>query len=192
MQYKKVLAILMAVCLIAAFTGCSKKQEASYTPANPNEEFVLEIYAPSELMAVMTDLAERYTAYAPRATVRITYDDGVVQAAKIEAGYLCDIYVSDEESFMDWLDIECDEEANPNRNDKIVSSTRHAFVEGPGNEDYMPEDMELAEDEVYTTTYSVAVCRTTGKPYESEQFINFMLSDEVKGSYEPFGFTKAE
>ena len=194
MHFKKVLALLMAACLIFAAAGCKKEsQEPSYVPANPNEEFILEIYAPSELMAVMTDVANRYsTTVAPRASVRITFDDGVIQTAKIEAGTPCDIFVADEKRFMDWLDAECDEEANPNKNDKIVSSTRHDFVTGPGNEDYMPEDMELAEGEVYNTTYSVAVCRATALSYESEQFVNYMLSDEVTDIYEVYGFTKIE
>ena len=191
MHFKKVLALLMAACLIFAAAGC-KKEQYNFTPANPDEEFVLEVFAPTALMGVMTDLTELYSTYAPRASVRVSFDDGVVQTAKVEAGTPCDIFISDEELFMDWLDIECDETANPNRNDKIVSATRHAFAEGPGNEDYMPEDMELAEGEVYMTTYSVAVCRATGKSYESEQFVNFMLSDDVKSVLETYGFTKIE
>lgn len=189
MHFKRILALLMTAALVFAFTGC-KKQPKGYQPANPNEEFILEVYAPEELMAVMTDLTERYSTIAPRASVRVSFDEGMVQAAKIEAGYACDIYVSDEERFMDWLDAECSQEANPNRNDKIVSSTRHAFAEGPGNEEYREEETELAEGEVYNTTFSVAVCRTTNLSYESEQFINFMLSDEVADVYETYGFTR--
>ena len=190
MHFKKFLALMAAVCLIFACTGCKEEQQYHYSPANPDEEFVLEIYAPTELMGVMTDLTEKYSTYAPRASVRVSFDDGVVQTAKIEGDYPCDIFIADEEIFMDWLDIECDETANPNRNDKIVSSTRHDLAEGPGNEDYMPEGTELAEGEVYMTTFSVAVCRATGKPYEAEQFINFMLSDEVRDIYETYGFTR--
>lgn len=187
MQYKRVLAALLAAVLVFSFTGC-KKQKVSYQPANPNEEFVLQIYAPEELMAVMTDLTERYSVIAPRASVLVSFDEGAVLAAKIEGGYPCDIYVSDEPRFMDWLDSECGEEANPNKNDKIVSSTRHDFITGPGNEEYMPEDTELAEGEVYNTTYSVAVCRATGIPYEAEMFINFMLGEEAQRIYEVYGF----
>ena len=186
MQLKRSLALLTAVVLLFAFTGCKKQTEPGYTPANPSEEFVLEIYAPEELMAIMTDLTYHYSTYAPRASIRVNYDEGVILAAKIEAGTPCDIYVSDEESFMDWLDAECDEEKNPNHNDKIVSATRVDFLTGPGNEKYAKE--ELAEDEVYMTTYSVAVCRATNLSYESEQFIKFMLSDEAKAIYEVYGF----
>lgn len=191
MQRKKVLALLLAVCLVFTAAACKKQAKVSYQPANPNEEFVLQIYAAEELMAVMTDLTERYSTVAPRASVVVNYDEGAVLAAKIEAGAPCDIYVSDEQSFMDWLDQECGEEKNPNHNDKIVSDTRHDIAEGPGNEKYMPEDMQLAEGEVYTTTYSAAVCRATGKPYESEMFISFMLSEDVRDVYETYGFTQA-
>lgn len=186
MQYKRILALLTAVTLMFAFTACKKEEAAHYTPANPNEEFVLDIYASDELVGVMSDLAYRYSTYAPRASIRITYDEGAVLAAKIEAGAVCDIYVSDDSRFMDWLDQECDEEKNPNHNDKIVSDTRKDIAVGPGNEKYAEE--ELAEGEVYTTTFSAAVCRTTGIPYEAEQFILFMLSEDAKDAYEAYGY----
>ena len=190
MQYKRFLAALTAVILIFSFAACKKEPEVPYYPANPNEEFVLDIFASEEMVGVMSDIVYRYSTVAPRASVRITYDEGAILAAKIEAGTPCDIYVSDEVRFMDWLDPECDEEKNPNKNDKIVPETRAEFAEGPGNEKYAQE--ELAEDEVYTTTFSVAVCRATALSYESEQFIKFMLSDEVKDIYETYGFSRIE
>ena len=190
MQYKKFLAALMAVILVFAFTACKKDTTPGYDPANPNEQFVLDIFASEELMGVMSDLVYRYSTYAPRASVRITFDEGAILAAKIEAGTPCDIYVTDEESFMDWLDQECGEDRNPNRNDKIVSETRTDIAVGPGNEKYAPE--ELAEGEVYTTTFSAAVCRATALPYESEQFILFMTSEDVKDVYETYGYSQIE
>jgi ABC-type molybdate transport system substrate-binding protein len=98
--------------------------------------------------------------------------------------------VSDDTRFMDWLDIECSVEANPNGNDKIVSATRHDFVTGPGNEKYAQE--EIPEGEVYITTYTVAVCRSTGLSYESEMFVNFMLSEAAREAYEAYGFEMIE
>ena len=189
MQYKRFLAALMAAVLMFAFTAC-KKEQAGYDPANPNEEFVLDVFASEEMLAVMSDIVYRYSTHAPRASIRITFDEGAILAAKIEAGTPCDIYVSDEVRFMDWLDKECDEEKNPNHNDKIVSETRKDLAVGPGNEKYAQE--ELAEGEVYNTTFSAAVCRATALPYESEQFILFMLSDEVKDIYETYGFSLIE
>ena len=190
MKYKRFLAALMAAVLLFAITACKKEEKVPYYPANPNEEFVLNIFASEELVAVMSDLVYRYSTYAPRASVRVTSDEGAILAAKIEAGTPCDIYVSDDVRFMDWLDAECDEEKNPNHNDKIVSETRRDIAVGPGNEKYAEE--EIAEGEVYTTTFSAAVCRATALSYESEQFILFMLSDEVKDVYEAYGFSRIE
>ncbi|MBP5749444.1 MAG: hypothetical protein J6X24_01505, partial [Firmicutes bacterium] len=136
MQYKRFLAALTAVILLFSFTACKKEPEVPYYPANPNEEFVLDIFASEEMIGVMSDIVYRYSTYAPRASVRITYDEGAILAAKIEAGTPCDIYVSDEVRFMDWLDPECDEEKNPNKNDKIVPETRVEFAVGPCNEKY--------------------------------------------------------
>ena len=190
MPYKRFLAVLLTASLLFAFTACKKEEEAHYEPANPNEEFVLDIFVPEEMLVIMSDIVYRYSAYAPRASVRVTYDEGAILAAKIEAGTPCDIYVSDDVRFMDWLDAECSEEQNPNHNDKIVPETRKDFAVGPGNEKYAQE--EVAEGEVYTTTFTAAVCRATGIPYESEQFILFMMSDEVKDIYETYGFTRIE
>jgi ABC-type molybdate transport system substrate-binding protein len=190
MKYKRFLAALTAVLLLFSITGCKKEPEVPYYPANPNEEFVLDIFASDELVGVMSDIVYRYSTYAPRASIRITYDEGAILAAKIEAGTPCDVYVSDEVSFMDWLDQECGEDKNPNRNDKIVSETRKDVAYGPGNEKYAEE--ELAEGEVYNTTFSAAVCRSTALPYEAEQFINFMLSEEVSDIYETYGFSRVE
>ncbi len=190
MQYKKFLAALMAVILVFTFAACKKNTKPGYDPANPNEEFVLDVFASEELMGVLSDIVYRYSTYAPRASIRITFDEGAILAAKIEAGTPCDIYVSDEVRFMDWLDQECDEEKNPNHNDKIVSETRADIAYGPGNEKYAEE--ELAEGEIYNTTFSAAVCRATALPYEAEQFIQFMLSDEVKDTYETYGFSRIE
>ncbi|MBR3748637.1 MAG: hypothetical protein IKN28_02065 [Firmicutes bacterium] len=134
MKYKRFLAALTAAVLLFACTACKKEPEVPYYPANPDEEFVLDIFASEELVGVMSDIVYRYSTCAPRASIRITYDEGAILAAKIEAGTPCDIYVSDDVRFMDWLDQECDEEKNPNKNDKIVSETRADVAYGPGNE----------------------------------------------------------
>lgn len=189
MKYKRFLAALTAAALLFACTAC-KKNHADYAPANPDEEFVLDIFASDEMVGVISDLVYRYSTYAPRASIRVTYDEGAILAAKIEAGTPCDIYVSDDVRFMDWLDQECDEEKNPNKNDKIVSETRVDVAYGPGNEKYAEE--ELAEGEVYNTTFTAAVCRATALPYEAEQFIKFMLSEEVNDIYETYGFSRVE
>ena len=190
MKYKRFLALLLAVCLVFTAAACKKQKKVSWQPANPNEEFVLDIFVPEEMLAFMSDMVYRYSAYAPRASLRVTYDEGAILAAKIEAGTPCDIYVSDDVRFMDWLDAGCGEDKNPNHNDKIVPESRKDIAVGPGNEKYAQE--EPAEGEVYTTTFTAAVCRATGIPYESEQFILFMLSDEVKDIYESYGFTRIE
>ena len=103
-----------------------------------------------ELMAVMTDLTERYSVVAPRASVLVSFDEGAVLAAKIEGGYPCDIYVSDEPRFMDWLDSECGEEANPNKNDKIWSDTRVDVFQGKAIDE---------EGKEYDQVFTAAVCK---------------------------------
>ena len=85
MKYKRFLAALTAAVLLFACTACKKEPEVPYYPANPDEEFVLDIFASEELVGVMSDIVYRYSTYAPRASIRITYDEGAILAAKIEA-----------------------------------------------------------------------------------------------------------
>lgn len=188
MHLRRFCMLLAAAAIAFSAAGCTKPQSEG-TPANPDEELVLEIFAPSETMAIMTDIVYRYSSKAPRVSIKVDYDDGMVQAAKIEGGYACDIYIADEERFMDWLDGKAPQESNPNGNDKILSDTRRVFAEGPGNEAYCEE--ELAEGEVYTTSYTAAVCKSTVQSYEAGLFIEFLESDEAKEIYETYGFSYA-
>lgn len=192
MTFKRFLALLTAAVLAVSLAACGESQQGSGSAAVSSDTTELVIYAPTETMAIMSDLVYRYSSIAPKVTLKIMYDDGVIQTAKVEGGYPCDIFVSDEDAFMDWLDIEADEQANPNRNDKIVSETRADFANGPGNEAYLPEGVEVPEGEIYTTVYSVAVCRATGKSYEASRFVEFMLSEDVQDVYDNYGFSRLE
>ena len=45
MKYKRFLAALTAAVLLFACTACKKEPEVPYYPANPDEEFVLDIFS---------------------------------------------------------------------------------------------------------------------------------------------------
>ncbi len=188
MLVKRIAALLLASIIIIGLGACKKSPEKH--PIEYIEGEVIQIFTPLQTAGLMSSLAHSYTSQYEGVQFLITNDEGKVLAAKIEAGYTCDIYIADEQSFMDWLDIECGEDLNPNRNDKIVKGSRREIMTGPGNPDYSSE--ELAEGEVYTSSYSAAVCVTTAKPNEAQRFIDFLSSESAKKVMEEFGFTPAE
>ncbi|NMA93473.1 MAG: hypothetical protein GX975_02290 [Clostridiales bacterium] len=185
MSIKRIAALLLASIMIVSLGACKKAPEER--PVEYIEGEIIQIFAPIQAAGLISSLAYTYTSEYEGVQFLITNDDGELLAAKIEAGYTCDIYIADEKSFMDWLDINCDEELNPNRNDKIVKGSRREIMTGPGNPDYCDE--ELAEDEVYISSYSAAVCVSSGKPYESQCFIDFLSSETAKKVMEEFGYT---
>jgi ABC-type molybdate transport system substrate-binding protein len=197
MRYKKLFALLLAGLLAFSFAACEKTAEAEPTaePAEqeqqaPAEPVTLQILAPEELMGVLADAVYRYKGETQNVSIKVTYDEGIVQAAKVEAGVACDIYISDEERFMDWVDFEAGYEANPNGNDCIVSETRTKILHGPGNPKYSEEDVPAGE--TYTADFSAAVCRTTAHSYESERFIEFLAGGEAADIYEAYGYEPIE
>lgn len=188
MLIKRIGALLLASLMIVSLGACKKAPEER--PVEYIEGEIIRIFAPIQVAGLVSSLAYSYTSEMDNVQFLITNDDGELLAAKIEAGYTCDIYIADEKSFMDWLDIECNEELNPNRNDKILKDSRREIMTGPGNPAYCEE--ELAEDEVYISSYSAAVCITSGKPYESQRFINFLSSETAQKVMEEFGYTPAD
>ena len=192
MHRNKIIGLLLALALAFSLAACqTAAEEPQSTPQaeqgqESQEPITLQIFAPEELMGVMADAVYRYKGEASSVSIKVSYDEGMVQTARVEAGVACDIFISDEESFMDWLDIEAGYEANPNGNDCIVSETRTAFLHGPGNEAYSTE--ELSEGEVYESDFSAAVCRTTAYSYEAGRFIEFLASGSVDDVYEAYGY----
>ena len=99
-------------------------------------------------------------------------------AAKIEAGYDCDIFICEDEACMDWLDATKDKEVNPNGNDCLAEGTRSAVFKGT------PEG---AEEEM---TFSAAVIKTTAQEKEAGKFMSFIESENADKVYDASGFER--
>ncbi|MCR4804816.1 MAG: hypothetical protein K5981_04095 [Clostridia bacterium] len=190
MHHRQVLAVLLAFTLAFSMAACQQAQqpEPAEDPQEPvpAEPITLQVFAPEELMGIMADAVYRYKGETQNVSIIVTYDEGIVQTAKVEAGVACDIFISDEERFMDWVDFEAGYEANPNGNDCIVEGSRTAFLHGPGNADYSEEKVLVGE--VYESDFSAAVCRTTAYPYESGRFIEFLAGGKADDIYEAYGY----
>ena len=171
---RKAAAILLVCCMVFALSACSVGKKKTVT---------LNVYAPIDSILAISGMSDRFSRVNENILLKINYDDTFMHAAKIEAGYDCDIYISDEALCMNWLDqdyigvINDDEEkseANPNKNDKIWSDTRVEVFKGKAIDE---------DGKEYDQVFTAAVCKSSKYKSQAQLFIDFLFSDEAKEVY---------
>lgn len=176
---------LCAILLIAlAVTGCAETK-----PTTQGDAITLDFFAVDEAFEVAVTVAHRYRATYPGVEVRITYDEGAVLAAMIEAGYRCDVYLCDDPSYLDWLDGQKEQSSNPNGNDLLVEGSRLDLLQRvlPAVE---PGEGIEAGEQAEVTVFSVAVINTSPHPGEAQKFIEFLLDGSCDSVYEEYDFSR--
>ena len=181
MKIRKSIALILTIGLLLTLTACRGSEEP--IPSNQGE-ITLDVFAPDACFEVMVAIAHKYSEFYPGVKVRITFDTGDMLAAKIEAGYQCDVYLADEEIYMDWLDGAVGEEGNPNKNDCLISESRVELMTGSEN----PEDT-AADSRVLT--YSLATIKSSAHPAEAAHLVEYMTSGECDEIFETYGFAPA-
>lgn len=169
-------AILVALLTVLASGGCGKPVES----ASP-EIITLDFFAPDAAFEVAVTVAHMYSAYYPGVEVRITYDEGATLAAMIEAGYRCDVYLSDDTQYMDWLDGSVSGAGNPNDNDLLLENSRMDLMSKP-----VPDEAEEAAAAMYT----LAAINASAQPAEAAKFVNYMADGTCDSVYSEYGFTR--
>ena len=173
-NFKRVCALILTVIMLISLCACGSSQK----------EVVLDVFAPNQSLGIVSTLVASYHKVQPNVTMRITYDSGAMLAAKIEAGYNCDIFIADDTYFLDWLDKAADTSINVNGNDRIYSdSRRNEVLVGPADEEYATEEGMLA-------LYSIAVVKPSTNRAVSEAFINYFLGESADEVYEEWGFAR--
>ncbi len=167
-------AILLMLAAVFAFGGCEEAAE----PA-AEEKITLDFFAPDAAFEVAVTIAHMYSAYYPGVEVRITYDEGATLAAMIEAGYRCDVYLSDDPPYMDWLDGSISGPGNPNGNDLLIGDSRQDLMTKPAS-----------EESAQIRTYSLAAISTSSHPAEATKFIGYMTDGTCDSVYSEYGFTR--
>ena len=179
MTMRRFTTLLLAVLLVVSLAGCGKEKVEPL-----DQDIVLNLYVAKQAAGPAIELVEMFKSVSPKTGIAVTFDDGKTLAAKIEAGYACDIFICDEQSFMDWLDGSKGEDVNPNGNDRILSDTRTDLFIGPVNEDYGLDRSE--------TTFCVAGVKSTAYAAEVQKFIDLMKSERATEVYERYELTPVE
>ena len=169
-KFKRALAVIIALTMLISMCACKGKETT--------KSVELDLFAPKQALGIVSTLVNDYYKVQPNISIRITYDEGAMLAARIEAGYKCDIYIADDPYFLDWLDIEADPQVNLNHNDRIFSDTRKEILEGP------------AGDDQETATYSIAVVKPSENKDAAQGFIDFFMSSTSDPIFEEWGFTR--
>ena len=173
---KRSTAVLLAVLMIFASGGCGKPAESA-----AEEKITLDFFAPDAAFEVAVTVAHMYSTYYPGVEVRITYDEGATLAAMIEAGYRCDVYLSDDPLYMNWLDGNVTGSANPNENDLLLQESRLDLMTKPSSEEGSEERIAI---------YSLAAVNTSPHPQEAAKFVSYMADGSCDPVYSEYGFTR--
>ena len=193
-RIRKLIAAVLAAVMVLSLAGCGEKKGVE----NP-QQVVLELYAPTDSVLVVSNLTDRFTSENETIGIRVIYEDSAMLAALIEAGYYADIYIADNAAHMDWLDAsagedgelrerETEEEANPNKNDKIDSSTRGDVFKGTvevapdPTPEYDENDQLIEKQPTYEErTFSAALVKSSKHPEEAKAFLDFIRDKEAVG-----------
>ncbi|MGI5970877.1 MAG: molybdate ABC transporter substrate-binding protein [Oscillospiraceae bacterium] len=114
---KKLIAVILALTLAANLASCSKA-ESKTEPAE------LVVFAAASLTETLTEIIELYKQVAPNISIIATFDSSGTLKTQIEQGADCDIFISAAQKQMNQLDIEMDEDKNPDRLDFVLHETR--------------------------------------------------------------------
>ncbi len=182
-RIRKLIAAVLAAVMLLSLAGCGEKKGIE----NP-QKVVLELYAPSDSVLVVSNLTDRFTQQNETIGIRVIYEDSAMLAALIEAGYYADVYIADNAAHMDWLDAAAGEEANPNKNDKIDGSTRKDIFKGTveippdPTPEYDENDNLIEKQPTYEErTFSVALVKSSKYQEEAKAFIEFIEDKEAVG-----------
>ena len=123
---KKILALLLAFCLILILTATAAFAE---TKAEAEEEVELIVFAAASMTETLTEIKALYEEANPGVTIVYNFDSSGTLKTQIEEGADCDIFISAAQKQMNQLDASCDEKANPDGLDFVLQDSRVDLLE---------------------------------------------------------------
>lgn len=117
---KRVIAVLLAVCLVLGICGCSKK----------DEKVELIVFAAASMTETLNQIAEKYKSVAPNVTLVYNFDSSGTLKTQIQEGAECDVFVSAAPKQMNALDSSKDKDGgNTEGLDFVLQGTRFNLLE---------------------------------------------------------------
>ena len=117
---KRIIAVLLAVCLILGICGCSKK----------DEKVELIVFAAASMTETLNSIAELYKKAAPNVTLTFNFDSSGTLKTQIQEGADCDIFISAAPKQMNQLDASKDKDGgNTDGLDFVLQGTRFNMLE---------------------------------------------------------------
>ena len=151
---KKILALLLALCMIFALAACRGTPAAPQTPAEqpaeapaeqpaeqpaaepapaeepaPVEEVELIVFAAASMTETLTEIKALYEAANPGVTITCNFDSSGTLKTQIQEGADCDLFISAAPKQMNALDVSCDAEKNPDGLDFVLQGSRINLLE---------------------------------------------------------------
>lgn len=179
MIIKKVFVFILILSSAVFCVACGASAENS--PGVEAGQVTLDLFAPDDSLEPIVTIVHNYGSFCPDIAIRITFDTGDMLAAKIEAGYQCDIFFADYARYMDWLDASAVADANPNKNDCLISGSRIKVAAGP----------KLLEDGIENPnplTYEIAIVKNSKYQTESQKFLEYLMSEAGDEVFEMYGY----
>ncbi|MCI2058360.1 MAG: molybdate ABC transporter substrate-binding protein [Oscillibacter sp.] len=133
---KKILSLLLALCLLPALTACggkgaSSSAEKSAAASSKAEPVEITVFAAASMTETLNQIIEAYKTAAPNVTVTPSYESSGALLDQIEQGAECNLFISAAQKQMDALDgsLTSDKAKNPDGQDMLVSGSRVNILE---------------------------------------------------------------
>ena len=121
---KRILALLLALCMITALTA-----QTAFAETEAEEEVELIVFAAASMTETLTEIKDLYEAANPGVTIVYNFDSSGTLKTQIQEGADCDVFISAAQKQMNQLDAACDEKANPDGLDFVLQGSRVDLLE---------------------------------------------------------------
>ncbi len=173
---KKFLSIVIAITLCVGLISCkSVKNDVK------DEKVELIVFAAASMTETLSEIKIMYEKEHRDVSIIYNFDSSGTLLKQILAGAECDVFISAAEKQMNSLDITCDESANKDRNDFVLSDTRINLLENKvalavpdGNpkgiksfDDILTDKLSLlaiGNADVPVGAYTLEILESLGKP----------------------------
>ena len=183
MNFKRVTSVFLAVLLVLVLAACGAnnssaqgssgaKTEKDITKEPDPEDSTeigagITIFAADSSLIFMSTVSDMYIGERPSITTAVLFDEPVVLTEKILSNYDCDIFITDDPYYMNFIDKNGGEDNQYNL-DLLVDGSRRVL--------FTAEDVSGG-----TIEYTAAVLKKSVCPLDCEQFLDWIagLGDEV-------------